>query len=111
VIGLSTGWKVDLIIRSSRKFSEEEFRRRQSVTLQGVPICVTSAEDAVLSKLEWSKLAQWHRHIEDVAGILRLRWESLDRRYLEKWIVELELQEQWKNARHAAGIPDSTSLF
>jgi hypothetical protein len=48
----------------------------------------------VLSKLEWSKLAQWHRHIEDVAGILRLRWESLDRRYLEKWIVELELQEQ-----------------
>jgi hypothetical protein len=28
-----------------------------------------------------------------------------------KWIVELELQEQWKNARHAAGIPDSTSLF
>ena len=60
----------------------------------------------MLSKLEWSKLAQWHRHIEDVAGILRLRWESLDRRYLEKWIVELELQEQWKNARHAAGIPE-----
>ena len=24
----------------------------------------------MLSKLEWSKLAQWHRHIEDVAGIL-----------------------------------------
>ena len=43
---------------------------------------------------------------EDVAGILRLRWESLDRRYLEKWIVEIELQEQWKNARHAAGIPE-----
>ena len=37
--------------------------------------------------------------------------ESLDRRYLEKWILELELQEQWKNARHAAGIPNSTSLF
>ena len=69
----------------------------------------------MLSKLEWSKLAQSHRHIEDVVGILRLRWESSDRpyleKYLEKWIVELELQEQWENARHAAGIPDSTSLF
>ena len=60
----------------------------------------------MLSKLAWSKLVPWHRHIEDVAGILRLRWESLDRRYLEKWIVEIKLQEQWKNARHAAGIPE-----
>jgi len=30
----------------------------------------------------------------------------LDRRYLEKSIVEIKLQEQWKNARHAAGIPE-----
>ena len=31
VIDLATGWKIDLIIRKSRPFSQEEFRRRQRV--------------------------------------------------------------------------------
>jgi hypothetical protein len=104
VIDLVTGWKIDLIIRKSRTFSQEEFRRRQLVNLQDLPIFVASAEDIIVSKLEWSKLAQSWRHIEDVAGMLRMRWESLDRSYLEKWIDELDLKEQWKDARSAAGL-------
>src|ERR1700676_3916364 len=89
VIDLATGWKIDLIIRKSRAFSQEVFRRRQQVNLENMPLFVSSAEDAVVSKLEWAKLAQSQRHIEDVAGILRMRWELLDRAYLEKWISEL----------------------
>jgi hypothetical protein len=104
VIDLARGWKIDLIIRKSRAFSQEEFRRRQRVDLQNLPLYVASAEDVVVAKLEWSKLAQSHRHIEDVAGILRVRWESLDRAYLAKWIVELGLEKEWNDAQHAAGI-------
>ena len=65
---------------------------------------MASAEDVVVSKLEWSKLAQSQRHIEDVAGILRMRWESLDRDYVEKWVVDLGLEKEWNDARRAAGI-------
>ena len=106
VIDLATGWKIDLVIRKSRAFSQEEFRGRQLVNLQGLPLYVARAEDVVVSKLEWSKLAQSQRHIEDVAGILRIRWESLDRSYLEKWIVELGLEKEWHDARHAAGVSE-----
>ncbi len=106
VIDLATGWKIDLIIRKTREFSQEEFRRRQRVAVQGVPVFVATAEDAIISKLEWSKWAQSQRHIEDVAGILRLRWPSLDRPYLEKWIVQLGLDDQWTQARSASGIPE-----
>jgi len=81
VIDLASGWKIDLIIRKSRDFSEEEFRRRQLVMLEGLSFFVASAEDVVVSELEWSKLAQSERHIEDVAGVLRIHWESLDRSY------------------------------
>jgi len=35
VIDLASGWKIDLIIRKLRPFSEEEFRRRQQVNLDG----------------------------------------------------------------------------
>jgi len=51
VIDLATGWKIDLIIRKSRPFSQEEFRRRQQVNVQDLSLSVASAEDVVVSKL------------------------------------------------------------
>jgi hypothetical protein len=106
VVDMATGWKIDLIIRKSRPFSEEEFRRRKLVNLQGRSLFVASAEDVVVSKLEWAKLAQSQRHIEDVASILRMRWDSLDRAYLEKWILELRIDAEWNEARRAAGVSE-----
>jgi hypothetical protein len=106
VIDLATGWKIDLIIRKSRAFSHEEFRRRQRVTLHGAALFVATAEDAVISKLEWAKVAQSRRQIEDAAAILRARWDALDRIYLEKWIAELDLRKEWDDARQVAGISD-----
>ena len=108
VIDLATGWKIDLIIRKSRAFSQEEFGRRQLVNVQGLPLFVASAEDVVIAKLEWSKLAQSQRQIEDVAAILRLRWEVLDGSYLERWISELDLKQEWSNAKRMAEIAEST---
>ena len=108
IIDLATGWKIDLIIRKSRAFSGEEFRRRQRIELQDLALFVASAEDVIISKLEWSKLAQSRRQIEDVAGILRMRWESLDHSYLEKWLRELGLKTEWEDARRVAGISELT---
>jgi hypothetical protein len=107
VIDLASGWKVDFIIRKSRPFSVEEFRRRQPAQLSDWPLFVASAEDVVVSKLEWSKLGQSKRQIEDVAGILKRRQEALDFPYLEKWVAELKLETQWNDARRMAGTPDS----
>jgi len=104
VIDLATGWKIDLIIRKSRAFSQEEFRRRQRVSLHDVPLFLASAEDVVISKLEWAKLAGSPRQIEDVATILRARWDTLDHSYLEKWIAELDLKKEWDDAQRATGI-------
>ncbi len=99
VIDLSTGWKIDLILHKSRAFSQEEFRRRKQVSLQGLTLFVASAEDVILAKLEWSKLAQSRRQVEDVAAILRVRSNSLDGSYLEKWTRELDVEKEWLAAR------------
>lgn len=106
VIDQATGWKIDLIIRKSRAFSQEELGRRQRVNLHGVSLFMTTAEDAIVSKLEWAKLAQSRRQIEDAAAILRARWDALDRAYLGKWIGELGLTDDWGEALRIAGVPD-----
>jgi hypothetical protein len=107
VIDLTTGWKVDLITRKARAFSQQEFVRRQPASLQGLQLFVASAEDLVIAKLEWSKLAQSQRQIEDVAAILKNRGGTLDRSYLRKWIGELEVESEWKQATSIAGMAES----
>ena len=66
---------------------------------------IATAEDVILSKLEWSKLSQSQRQLEDVAAVLRA-WRDLDREYLKKWIQALRLAAEWKWAIEKAGLPE-----
>ena len=104
VIDSATGWKIDLIFRKSRAFDQEEFRRRRSAKLDGIQLFVASAEDVVISKLEWAKLGGSQRQIEDVAKVLAVQWSALDQDYLRKWIAILHLQELWNAAKSSADI-------
>jgi hypothetical protein len=106
VIDLATGWKIDLIIRKERAFSLEEFGRRHQAELHDVTLNVASAEDVILSKLEWSKLSHSQRQLEDVVAILRSRRDSLDRVYLMKWIAALQLREEWNSTLDRAGFAE-----
>ncbi len=101
VVDLQTGWKVDLIMRRSRPFSHSEFERRIPVDLEGIRLYVATAEDVVIAKLEWARLADSHRQIEDAAGILRIRRSELDLQYIGHWVEELGLGPQWEAAQKA----------
>ena len=104
VIDLASNWKIDFIFRKSRAFSQEEFTRRQLVNVDGIPVFVASAEDVVIAKLEWSRLAESQRQIEDVAAVLKLQWDALDQDYLEHWIDKMNLKREWQKAKTAAKI-------
>jgi hypothetical protein len=104
VIDNVTGLKIDFIFVKTRNFSQEEFRRRQQATVWGVPLHIATPEDIVLSKLEWAKLGESSRQIEDAAGILKVRANELDHSYIEKWVNELGLTSEWARARQAAGL-------
>jgi len=74
------------------------------VEIHGVSLFVASAEDVILSKLEWSKLGRSQRQLEDVVAILRSRWDSLDQTYLRKWIADLQLEAGWGSALENTGL-------
>ncbi len=95
VVMMDLGWKVDLIIRKDRPFSVEEFRRRQSADIGGVVVCIATAEDTVLSKLEWAAFGESERQLRDVAGILAMRRGELDLEYIGHWVEALGLESVW----------------
>jgi vacuolar-type H+-ATPase subunit D/Vma8 len=56
----------------------------------------------VIAKMEWARMGESARQLEDAAKMLRVRSDQLDREYLEHWVQALKLQEQWENVQKAA---------
>ena len=104
LISDNTGWKIDLIFHKPGPFNEAKLSRRTKIELEGVPVFVATAEDVLLSKLEWAKMGESLRQIEDAAGILKVAGRELDRTYIDKWVHQLGLDEQWKAATKAAAL-------
>jgi len=104
ILDTTRGWKIDLIFQKAAPYHEEAFQRRAPAEVEGVPVVAATAEDVVISKLDWAKMGESLRQIEDVAGILKVRSELLDRAYIEKWVADLGLSQQWAAARKAAGL-------
>lgn len=102
-IATESAFKLDLIVRKDRPFSRAEFRRRQPADLAGTAIVLATAEDTVLSKLEWAKKGGSERQLADVAGIVAVKGAALDRTYIETWAAALGVLDLW---RRVSGTED-----
>lgn len=93
VIDIHTGWKADFILRKDRAFSCQEFERRHQAKISGIDVWMTSLEDMILSKLEWSEDSSLEQQFQDALGIAVVQWDHLNIGYLRKWAKELQLQD------------------
>lgn len=71
--------------------------------IHGIPLNLATPEDVLIAKLEWAKLSESERQLEDAAGIIDTQRESLDREYIERWVAELGVERQWQEALKRAG--------
>ncbi len=102
VLHLTTMMKVDLIPLKQRTFSQEEARRAQPTLLEpGTrPLRIASAEDAILTKLEWFEMGgrtstrQWN----DILGIMRQQGTALDLAYMRQWADPLQVRDLLEDA-------------
>jgi len=68
----------------SLPYERQAIDRAIHVDLSGVPVPFASAEDLILHKL----FAGRPRDIEDAAGVVMIKGDSLDWDYLEGWVEE-----------------------
>ena len=104
VVDARSAFKIDLIVRKERPFSREELARRRTVELTpGARVSLASAEDTILSKLEWAKKAgRSEKQLEDAAGVLAVTPE-IDRAYVERWAAELGVLDLWREISSQKG--------
>jgi hypothetical protein len=100
VIETQSGWKVDLIVRKDRPFSEAEFARRLRREVLGVDLTVATPEDVILTKLEWAEIGASDQQLDDVSGIIRVQGDSLDIEYLRRWASDLGVDDLLADLLH-----------
>ncbi|HEY3355787.1 MAG TPA: hypothetical protein VGQ83_21220 [Polyangia bacterium] len=99
-IHLATGFKVDLVVKKGRAFSDEELRRRAPGLLAGRQVAFATAEDTILTKLEWAQMGESERQYADAAGVVRVQGDRLAWAYLERWADALGVRDLLERARH-----------
>lgn len=112
LIHLETMFKVDIFIPKARPFDSEQLNRRIRRVIDketARKAYFASAEDTILAKLEWYRLGgevseqQWR----DIQGILQLRGDQLDLKYLQTWATALRINDLLERALKEAA--DKTS--
>ncbi|KPJ56580.1 hypothetical protein AMJ49_04505 [Parcubacteria bacterium DG_74_2] len=78
-----TGLKIDFWVRKDEPFAKNEFDRRVSKNIKGQKIYFISPEDLILRKLQWHKLSEISKHLEDIESILKI--SKVDLNYLKIW--------------------------
>lgn len=97
-----TGWKIDVVVLKQRPYSHAEFERRISTRLLGADVFVATAEDTILSKLEWASKSGSERQLQDVMSIVAVKGNTLDVAYIDGWAQSLGVQALWSSVRPQA---------
>lgn len=96
VIDNVTGWKTDLVLLPRDDFALTQWERRDRAIVMDVQVWIATAEDTVLSKLAWSKRGGGSEmQLRDVAGIVAVQGDALDRRYVLGWATRLGVEDLW----------------
>ncbi len=96
-----TGFKVDFWILGEDDYNKERFKRRVQVNVLGTKIYLPTAEDAIISKLEWFKMSDIDKHYYDALGIYRIQKGNLDTDYINNWCQKKSISKLWKKIQTA----------
>lgn len=97
IIHPSTGLKVDVMVPADTPFNRSRFLRVQRVKpMPDFGAAFSSAEDVILKKMEAYLEGGSEKHLRDIAGVLKISGEHLDRSYIEEWADRMGTTEVWE---------------
>jgi hypothetical protein len=111
VIHPASGNKVDFILPRADAWSAGQLARRRPVTIgsSDAPFTgfVAAPEDVIIGKLWYYSEAGGDRHLRDIAGMLRVSGDAIDRAEVERWARELGYLDVWQEIVAKADAPDA----
>jgi Nucleotidyl transferase AbiEii toxin, Type IV TA system len=107
----TTGYQLDVFCVSDSPFDRAQFDRAIPIVVPevGAVLMVASAEDTIITKLEWYALTPSDQQWADVQTILRVQGQALDQQYVTAWAARLGIAEVWAAAQRGDPTPHQTA--
>jgi hypothetical protein len=98
IVHPASGLKVDVIVPPDTDFTRSEASRVRRITSAGeYSVWFSSPEDVLLHKLVYYRLSGGvsEKHLRDIAGMMKLQGDKLDRDYISDWAGKLGVAAEW----------------
>lgn len=97
IIHPSSGLKVDIMVPADSPFNRSRFTRMRRVKpAPDFDAAFSSPEDVILKKMESYREGGSEKHLRDIAGVLKISGERLDRAYIAEWADRMGTAEIWQ---------------
>ncbi|MFO0948217.1 MAG: hypothetical protein U1D30_20225 [Planctomycetota bacterium] len=88
IIHPASGLKVDVMVASDSEFDRMRLSRGRALpVLPDRSVWFASPEDVILKKLEYYREGGSDKHLRDIAGVLKLQGDRIDRSHIEQWAL------------------------
>ncbi len=102
----SSGDKLDFLFPHPSGWGRSQLSRRKQVTLaDGTPAHAASPEDVIVGKLWYYHDGGSEKHLRDIAGILRVSGDTVDRAAVTRWAEQLGYLPIWHAVLDKLGLP------
>ena len=102
-----SGNKIDFIMTRHEPWSAGQLHRRRRVQIRSnFEGYIASPEDIIIGKIWYFSEGGGERHLQDIAGILRVTGAGVDRGEVERWARELGHLDVWRQVVALADGPD-----
>ena len=99
-----TGFKVDFWMLKPDEYDRARFSRRVQVSVLGVTMSLPTAEDVIISKLDWFKQSDVDKHFSDALGVYAVQKNALDTAYVARWCEAKSLLDLWHRLQRDAAV-------
>jgi len=92
-----SGIKIDVIVGKDDEFDKSRFKRKKRISpVQDTLANLASPEDVIIMKMRYYKEGESEKHLRDIAGMMKITGDLVDRAYIEQWVHRLGLMEIWE---------------
>jgi hypothetical protein len=96
IIHPASGLKIDMMIATDSAFDRSRLDRGKRIATSDDEFALfASPEDVILKKLIYYQEGRSEKHLRDIAGVLKVQAERIDRHYIARWADRLGVSEEW----------------
>jgi hypothetical protein len=97
VIHPASGNKIDFMIARQDAWGRSQIsRRRLEQILPGRPGYTAAPEDLIIGKLWYYREGESEKHLRDIAAMLQVSGDEIDKEYIDHWTRQLGFTEEWQ---------------